>query len=251
MKKQFFKAPKRPSAPARALVFSALTLALALTPGAALAKKKKAAEPAPVAAAAEAAPMAASAFVNNPEYLWHLDLSTGGRVTIQLFPNVAPSHVERIKTLTREGFYNGIRFHRVIDGFMAQTGDPTATGTGGSSLPDLKAEFNPTPHVRGVVSMARADSPDSANSQFFILFMPRFGLDKNYTAFGRVISGMQYVDAINRGEPPEVMTRIVQASIAADGKPVPPASMLTDAPPPAIITPPPARQPAPRSRPRG
>jgi peptidylprolyl isomerase len=134
---------------------------------------------------------------------------------------VAPGHVERIKTLVKEGFYDGIVFHRVIDGFMAQTGDPTGTGTGGSQLPDLKAEFNPSPHLRGTVSMARAQSDDSANSQFFICFQPRFTLDNKYTVFGRVVSGMQYVDAIQRGEPPATPDRIVQASIAADHVPAP------------------------------
>jgi cyclophilin family peptidyl-prolyl cis-trans isomerase len=138
-------------------------------------------------------------------------------VTIRLMPAWAPGHVERIKTLTRQGFYNGIIFHRVIDGFMAQTGDPTGTGTGGSQLPDLKAEFNSLPHVRGSVSMARADNPDSANSQFFIVFYPRFALDRKYTNFGRVIGGMDVVDAIEKGEPPANPTRIVRASLAADG----------------------------------
>ncbi len=150
-----------------------------------------------------------------------LDLSSGGRVSILLRPDLAPAHVERIKTLARRGFYNGVIFHRVIDGFMAQTGDPTGTGTGNSNLPDLKAEFNPTPHLRGTVSMARTDKPDSANSQFFICFQPRFSLDNNYTVFGRVISGMQFVDAIQRGEPPANPDRIIQASIAADNKPAP------------------------------
>ncbi|MBX7502615.1 peptidylprolyl isomerase [Qipengyuania sp. YG27] len=151
-----------------------------------------------------------------------LDLSNGQRVAIRLKPDWAPQHVERIKTLTRQGFYDGIIFHRVIDGFMAQTGDPTGTGTGGSQLPDLAEEFNPMPHVRGTVSMARAASEDSANSQFFIVFYPRFNLDTNYTNFGRVISNMAAVDAIQRGEPPANPTRILQASIAADHKPVPP-----------------------------
>jgi peptidylprolyl isomerase len=145
-----------------------------------------------------------------------LDLSTGGRVTIQLFPAVAPTHVERIKTLTRQGFYNGVIFHRVIDGFMAQTGDPKGTGQGGSELPDLKAEFNNTPHLRGTVSMARTNEPDTANSQFFICFQPRFSLDKKYTVFGRVTSGMQFVDAIERGEPPVNPSTVIQASIASD-----------------------------------
>ena len=150
-----------------------------------------------------------------------LDLSTGGRVTIQMFPAVAPAHVERIKTLTRQGFYNGVVFHRVIDGFMAQTGDPKGTGQGGSELPDLKAEFNDTPHLRGTVSMARTNEPDTANSQFFICFQPRFSLDKKYTVFGRVTSGMQFVDAIERGEPPVNPSTVTQASIASDNVAVP------------------------------
>lgn len=145
-----------------------------------------------------------------------LDLSTGERVAIRLVPEWAPNHVERIKTLTRDGFYNGVIFHRVIDGFMAQTGDPTGTGQGGSTLPDLEQEFNMLPHVRGTVSMARAEAEDSANSQFFIVFYPRFALDRRYTNFGRVISNMPAVDAIQRGEPPQNPTRILQASIAAD-----------------------------------
>jgi len=153
------------------------------------------------------------------ENILFLDLSNGQRVAIRLVPEWAPGHVERVKTLARQGFYNGVIFHRVIDGFMAQTGDPTGTGQGGSQLPDLKAEFNPMPHVRGTVSMARAQADDSANSQFFIVFYPRFALDKKYTNFGRVIAGMDAVDAIQRGEPPAIPTRIVQASIAADNKP--------------------------------
>ena len=150
-----------------------------------------------------------------------LDLSNGQRVAIRLKPDWAPHHVERIKTLTRQGFYDGVIFHRVIDGFMAQTGDPTGTGTGGSQLPDIAEEFNRMPHVRGTVSMARAASEDSANSQFFIVFYPRLNLDNNYTNFGRVISNMAAVDAIQRGEPPANPTRVLQASIAADNKPVP------------------------------
>jgi peptidylprolyl isomerase len=154
-----------------------------------------------------------------------LDLSTGGRVTIQLRPDIAPNHVERFKTLVNRGFYNGIVFHRVIDGFMAQSGDPTGTGTGGSDLPDLKSEFGLYPHLRGTVSAARAESPDSANSQFFIMFMPRGSLDRKYTAFGRVIAGMDAVDAIERGEPPANPTKIVKAYMAG-GAPI-------AAPPPA------------------
>lgn len=181
--------------------------------------------------------MAPDQYINVPEYMLNIDLSTGGRIVVQLYPNVAPNHVERIKQLARAGFYDGVKFHRVIDGFMAQTGDPTATGQGGSQLPDIKAEFNPTPHLRGTLSMARAESEDSANSQFFIMLQPRFSLDRRYTAFGRVISGMQYVDAIQKGEPPAVMSRMVQVSVAADNKPIPPASMLTEAVPAPVAAP--------------
>jgi cyclophilin family peptidyl-prolyl cis-trans isomerase len=159
---------------------------------------------------------------HDPENVLVLYLSNGGRVAIRLMPKWAPHHVERIKTLARQGFYDGIIFHRVIDGFMAQTGDPTGTGQGGSKLPDLKAEFNDIPHGRGTVSMARTDDPDSANSQFFIVFYPRSALDRKYTNFGRVISGMDVVDRIVRGEPPAHPTRILQASILADHK-APPA----------------------------
>jgi peptidylprolyl isomerase len=130
--------------------------------------------------------------------------------------------VERVRSLARQGFYDGVVFHRVIDGFMAQTGDPTGTGQGGSELPDLKAEFNELPHMRGTVSMARAEDHDSANSQFFIMFQPRLRLDRRYTVFGRVIAGMGHVDAIARGEPPAEPTRVLQASIAADNRPAPP-----------------------------
>jgi len=172
------------------------------------------------APALESYPLAANANATHDlENILYLDLSNGKRVTIRLVPQWAPGHVERIKTLTRQGFYDGIMFHRVIEGFMAQTGDPTGTGRGGSELPDLAAEFNMFPHVRGSVAMARAAERDSANSQFFIVFYPRFSLDRNYTNFGRVIAGMDAVDAIERGEPPTSPTYIVQASIAADGKP--------------------------------
>lgn len=200
------------------------------------------AAPAPAPAASEAAPAdpavappmapeVTAAQTNNwavdfnmqddPDNILLLDLSDGGRVAIRLEPTWAPKAVERIKTLTRQGFYNGIIFHRVIDGFMAQAGDPTGTGQGGSQLPDLPAEFNGAPHLRGSIAMARTDNPNSANSQFFIMFYPRFALDHKYTNFGRVISGMQYVDAIHRGEPPADPTKIVQASIASDHMPPP------------------------------
>ncbi len=190
---------------------------------------------APVAATAQDAEAAAPRKVlqpinysqqEDPENILLLDLSNGERVAIRLMPSWAPNHVERIKTLARQGFYDGVIFHRVIDGFMAQTGDPTGTGQGGSQLPDLEQEFNFMPHVRGTVSMARAASEDSANSQFFIVFYPRFSLDKRYTNFGRVISNMDAVDRINRGEPPQNPTRIMQASIAADNKPAPAAPRI-------------------------
>ena len=142
--------------------------------------------------------------------------TTKGRVVIELRPDLAPGHVERIKTLARQGFYDGVVFHRVIDGFMAQTGDPTGTGTGGSELPDLKAEFNAEPHVRGVCSMARTNAPNSANSQFFIVFDDARFLDKQYTVWGKVTEGMENVDKIKRGEPVRDPDRIVSMKVAAD-----------------------------------
>ena len=169
-----------------------------------------------------------------PENELLLYLSNGGKVTIRLMPEWAPNHVERIKTLARDGFYNGIIFHRVIDGFMAQTGDPTGTGQSGSQLPDLKAEFNAMPHLRGTLSMARTEQPDSANSQFFIVFYPRFSLDRKYTVFGRVIAGMDVADRIERGEPPEKPTKILQAAMAIDN--LPPPAIPVPAPEPAAIT---------------
>jgi len=129
-----------------------------------------------------------------------LDTSKG-EVTIKLRPDLAPNHVERIKTLVGEGFYDGVVFHRVIDGFMAQGGDPTGTGMGGSELPDLKQEFSSEPHVRGVCSMARSANPDSANSQFFICFGDASFLDGQYTVWGEVTDGMENVDQFARGEP--------------------------------------------------
>lgn len=168
--------------------------------------------------AKEAKPtIVAASIPRDPANIWVLQLSTGGIVRIQLRPDVAPAHAERIKLLTRRGFYNGLMFHRVIDGFMAQGGDPKNDGTGGSTEPDLKAEFSDLPHVRGAVSMARAASEDSANSQFFIMFLPRLQLDHKYTVFGRVIEGMQYVDAIERGEPPANPSSVIRASIEGDG----------------------------------
>ncbi len=151
-----------------------------------------------------------------PDTTWNLDLSDGGRVVIQLRPDKAPLMVERVKTLTHQGFYNGLLFHRVIEGFMAQGGDPKGTGEGGSTLPDVKAEFNELPHVRGAVAAARAADEDSANSQFYIMFQPNLKLDKHYTVFGRVVSGMAYVDAIQRGEPPANPTHILRATLGSD-----------------------------------
>jgi peptidylprolyl isomerase len=141
--------------------------------------------------------------------------TTQGDVVIEMLPGIAPNHVARIKELVREGFYDGIVFHRVIDGFMAQTGCPDGTGTGGSGQ-KLKAEFNNQPHERGTVSMARAANPDSGDSQFFICFEDAPFLNRQYTVWGRVISGMENVDKIKRGEPVQNPDKIVKASMAAD-----------------------------------
>jgi peptidylprolyl isomerase len=143
-----------------------------------------------------------------------LTLSSGGDVVIKLRPDLAPGHVERITKLAEEGFYDGVVFHRVIPGFMAQGGDPTGTGMGGSKLPDLKAEFNNERHVRGACSMARAQSPNSANSQFFICFDDATFLDKQYTLWGPVESCMEYVDALPVGEPPREPGKILKATVA-------------------------------------
>jgi len=183
------------------------------------------------------------------ENILYLDLSTGGRVKIIMRPDVAPKHVERIRTLVRRGFYDGTVFHRVIDEFMAQGGDPTATGTGGSDLPDLKAEFNDLPHVRGAVAMARSQSDDSANSQFYIVLMPVLRLDRIYTIWGRLVEGMAFVDAIEKGEPPENPSKIIKASIGAD-KVAPPdfaalKAAATPIPAGALNLPPPSSGPLP------
>ena len=138
-----------------------------------------------------------------------------GRITIALRPDLAPKHVKQIKTLISQGFYDGLKFHRVIDGFMAQTGDPTGTGSGGSELPDLNAEFNAEPHVRGTCSMARTNFPHSANSQFFICFDNARFLDKQYTVWGKVIEGMDVVDTLNKGEPPRSPDKMVKVTVAA------------------------------------
>ena len=152
------------------------------------------------------------AAIKDPENTLIMD-TTQGKVVIALRPDLAPKHVERIKQLVREGFYDGIVFHRVIDGFMAQTGCPKGTGTGGSKYPNLPAEFNAEPHVRGVCSMARAQSPDSANSQFFICFDDARFLDGQYTVWGQVESGMEHIDALPRGEPPASPGKIVKAVV--------------------------------------
>jgi peptidylprolyl isomerase len=149
-----------------------------------------------------------------PEDTLVIDTSKG-RVTVEMRPDLAPNHVARIKELARQGFYDGVVFHRVIDGFMAQTGDPTGSGMGGSGK-KLKAEFSPEPHTRGAVSMARAQSPDSADSQFFICFDDATFLDRQYTVWGRVIEGMENVDKINRGEPPADPDKMLSVRVAAD-----------------------------------
>lgn len=211
------------------LPLTALTMGVALFAAPAMAKK-----PEPVTAAPVALPTVIDTDpTHDPDNVLFLDLSDGGRVAIRLMPAWAPNHVERIKALVHQHFYDGIMFHRVIDGFMAQTGDPTGTGQGGSQLPDLKAEFNAMPHLRGTVSMARTNDPDSANSQFFIVFYPRFALDRKYTVFGRVISGMEYADRIERGEPPQNPTKILQASLASQNM-APPAAPAAPLPAAAI-----------------
>ena len=151
----------------------------------------------------------------DPENTLILTLDTGP-VTIALRPDLAPGHVGRIKELAREGFYDGVVFHRVIAGFMAQGGDPTGTGTSGSKKPDLKAEFSKEPHVRGVCSMARTSNPNSANSQFFICLDDATFLDNQYTVWGEVVDGMDAVDALPKGEPPRTPGKIVTARVAAD-----------------------------------
>jgi peptidylprolyl isomerase len=153
----------------------------------------------------------------DPENTLIMELESGP-VTIKLRPDLAPGHVARIKELAREGFYDGVVFHRVIPGFMAQGGDPTGTGTSGSHLPDLKAEFSRAPHVRGTASMARKPDPDSANSQFFICFDDAGFLDGQYTVWGEVESGMEHVDALPAGEPPREPGKIVKAKVSKAGE---------------------------------
>ncbi|MEO6113956.1 MAG: peptidylprolyl isomerase [Sphingomicrobium sp.] len=207
-----------------------------------------AAKPAPVVAPVKppialAAPVEIAADLANR---WTLELSNGGKVVVQLRPDLAPGHVYRIQQLTTQGFYNGLKFHRVIPGFMAQGGDPQGTGQGGSPLPDLAAEFSDLPHLRGVASMARSDEPNSANSQFFLMLAPRFSLDHKYSAFGRVIEGMAAVDGMAVGEPPAEPTRIVRASI---GGPLPAPPVLAAAPPVLAAVPVAAPAPVPAAAP--
>ena len=169
-----------------------------------------AAKPAPVPPPMPSLVAPAEIAANKANHLF-LELSTGGTIEIVMRPDLAPGHVQRIQALVRRGFYNGLIFHRVIPGFMAQGGDPKGTGEGGSELPDLKAEFTTIPFMRGTFAAARAEEKDSANSQFFIMFAPRAELDNNYTIMGRVVSGMDVVDGIAVGEPPAEPTKIVRA----------------------------------------
>lgn len=159
--------------------------------------------------------LTAKAQDTNMDNILLIDLDYG-QVAIEMKPDVAPKHVERIKKLAREGFYDGIVFHRVIDGFMAQTGDPTGTGTGGSDLSDLPAEFNDTNFGRGAVGMARTSDPNSANSQFFICFDDCSFLNGQYTVWGQVIDGMEFVDQIKRGEPPRNPDTMLKVRVASD-----------------------------------
>ena len=187
--------------------------ALSLLPLAAFAliAARPAAKPVEPAMPSIAAPAEVAA---NPANRLTLQLSNGGTVVVQMRPDLAPQHVARIQELVRRGFYNGLTFHRVIPGFMAQGGDPKGTGEGGSDLPDLKAEFTQLPFLRGTVAAARTgDNIDSANSQFFIMFVPNPSLNGEYTIWGRVISGMDAVDAIAPGEPPAEPTKIVRATL--------------------------------------
>ncbi|MBL8807930.1 MAG: peptidylprolyl isomerase [Rhodospirillales bacterium] len=162
-----------------------------------------------------AVPGLAAAQTADRENLLYIDLDYG-RVVIQLRPDIAPKHVARVKELARAKFYDGIKFHRVIDGFMAQTGDPTGTGTGGSGRGELRAEFSRVAFERGIVGAARSSNPNSADSQFFIMFARNAGLDGQYTVWGRVVSGMEFVDKIKRGEPPRTPDRMLRVRVAAD-----------------------------------
>ena len=183
-------------------------------------------------AAAQPSILAPAAIAAVPANHLFIQLSNGKTVEIVMRPDLAPHGVERIQTLVRRGFYNGLKFHRVIPGFMAQSGDPKGNGSGGSDLPDVKAEFTDVPFLRGMFGAARADSQDSANSQFFIMLGRTQSLDDNYTVLGRVVAGMDAVDAIAPGEPPENPTTILRA-------------WLGDMQPPPIVAPAPVAAPAP------
>ncbi|MEO7814769.1 MAG: peptidylprolyl isomerase [Sphingomicrobium sp.] len=181
--------------------------------------------PPPVPIASLAAPAAVAA---DPANRLNIELSSGGTVVVQLRPDIAPNHVYRMQMLASQGFYNGLTFHRVIPGFMAQGGDPQGTGQGGSTLPNVTAEFSSLPHMRGVMAMARTEQDlNGGNSQFFIMLSAGMSLDNKYTIFGRVISGMQFVDGIAKGEPPEVPTKMVRVWI--DG-PLPAPPVVAPAP---------------------
>jgi len=204
---------------------------------------KPAAEPLKGVSAADVNSIYPAMVPADPAETWVLDLSTGGRVLIRLRPDAAPKMVERIKVLTRRHFYDGLTFHRVVDDpyNMAQGGDPKGDGTGDSDLPNVPAEFNNLPHTRGTVAAARRGAPEnataaqktdaenSANSQFYIMMMPKLAFDHDYTVFGRVVSGMEWVDKIQRGEPPANPTKIVHAYIQSDNPP-PYANLPADAP---------------------
>jgi len=167
-----------------------------------------------------ASSLSMAAHAADPANTVWMEVSSGGRVVIELLPDLAPGHVERMKTLARAGFYDGIKFHRVIEGFMAQTGDPTGTGMGGSEEPDLKAEFTNYAYRRGTLGAARTQDPDSANSQFFICFTDDgcSFLTGQYTVFGQVVEGMEFIDKVARGEPPAKPDTIVSLKLAADAK---------------------------------
>ena len=194
-------------------------LAVPLMALALIAAKRPAPPPAPTVTL-----MAPAAVAADPANRLNIELSSGGTVVIQLRPDVAPNHVYRIQTLASQGFYNGLAFHRVIPGFMAQGGDPKGNGSGGSTLPNVAAEFSTLPHMRGVLAMARTlEDLNGGNSQFFIMLSAGTSLDHKYTIFGRVMSGMQFVDGIAPGEPPEAPTKMVRVWI--DGPlPAPPAA---------------------------
>ena len=174
--------------------------------------------PAVVVSACLAVAGGVAAQSTDPENTLVMTLKDDCRVSIALRPDLAPKHVEQIKTLTRRGFYDGVVFHRVIDGFMAQTGDPTGTGMGGSDLPDIPAEFTQEPFVRGTVGMARSSERDSANSQFFVMFGDGSFLNGDYTVWGQVTEGMDCIDNITRGEPPENPDRIVSLKVLKDAQ---------------------------------